>query len=474
MYENIIEVAKYKEQTIKSYKGNPFIEALPPILHEDEISDLFNEYPDYDERERKLPIEERVHCLDLVYQCFQELTFHEEIEYKISKIIREGYIHRNPLSPSFTKVLNLGFESIKNKDINIYDVNSIRRNTACGLSIIGASGMGKTSIVNKILSSYPQVIVHSKYKDTDLNTCQLVYLKLNCPFDGSIKGLCLDFFLNIDRVLGTNYYKKYGNNRSRAVNSMMPIIAQISQNHGLGLLVIDEIQHLSAAKSGGTQKMLNFFVTLINMIGIPVILIGTPKAMPILKSEFRQARRSSGQGDCIINRLEQDSDWEYLLRAIFKYQWTNKRFKLTKEISDALYEWSMGIIDIAVKLYVMSQAEAIRNEYDIITPEIINSVANNNFKLIKELIDKLKAKDKKEIQSGNGIPDDLLVETVDELIESNLEREKNKAKKIKEKSKKKKVTDMKDLDDKDLRKITNKDGENYNALEESKYINSEI
>ncbi len=78
---------------------------------------------------------------------------------------------------------------------------------------------------------------------------------------------------------------------------MMPRMAQLAMNHSLGLLVIDEIQHLSLAKSGGSEKMLNFFVNLVNTIGVPVVLIGTMKALSVLQSEFRQARRGSGQGD---------------------------------------------------------------------------------------------------------------------------------------------------------------------------------
>ena len=37
--------------------------------------------------------------------------------------------------------------------------------------------------------------------------------------------------------------------------------------------MIDEIQHLSMAKSGGSEKMLNFFVNLVNNVGVPVILV---------------------------------------------------------------------------------------------------------------------------------------------------------------------------------------------------------
>lgn len=447
-----LEVVEYKEQIVKDYKGNPFIEALPHIYSQDERIRLLNEYPYYDESERTFPIEDRLHCVQQVLQCFQLLEFHEEIEEKISTIIRQGYVNRNPLEPEYAKRLNMGFESISRQDIAIYNTNNIRRNTSYGLSIIGISGIGKTSIVNKILSLYPQVINHSSYKGKPLVLSQLTWLKLDCPFDGSIKGLCIDFFFNVDRVLGTNYYKKYGGHRARSVNMMMPIIAQIAQNHGLGVLIIDEIQHLNIAKSGGREKMLNFFVTLINMIGIPVILIGTPKALPILQYEFRQARRGSGQGDIIIDRLKKDDDWEMLLNAIFKYQWTNKPFKLTRDLSDAIYEESMGIIDIAVKLYIMTQKRAIKNDEDIITPEMIKEVSKEDFKLIKPMIDSLKSIHKEDIESF----EDVLIDNIDNLVKENLENNKK----------------INIVDGNDLRKITEGSESSYDSLKLNGYIKS--
>lgn len=462
-YENFFQVANYKEQNVPSYKGNPFIEALPNILSEEEFLKLVNTYPPYDENERNLPIKERIHCLNLVYECFQELEFHEELERSISNVIRQGYIYRNPISPEFPKILNLGFTSIQNKNIDMYNVNSIRRTTSCSFSVTGTSGMGKSSIINKILSLYPQVIAHSKYKNIDFNTYQLVWLKLDCPHDGSIKGLCLEFFSTIDRILGTNYYMKYGENRTISVNAMMPIIAQISQNHGLGVLVVDEIQHLSVAKSGGIEKMLNFFVTLINMIGIPVILVGTPDANDILSSKFRQARRSSGQGNFEIEPLKNDADdhddWENLMNTLFKYQWTNKKFDLTEELSNILYEKSFGIIDIAVKIYVKTQQIAIINDFDIITPKLIEHVVEKHFNLVQGKIKDIKSPHKEKIAKQK----DMITGDIDKLAKSNMKRNKNISKKSKD-----------DLECNDLRKITYTADSNYNSLQSSGYIKENI
>ncbi|MFX7194121.1 ATP-binding protein, partial [Acinetobacter baumannii] len=72
-----------------------------------------------------------------------------------------------------------------------------------------------------------------------------------------------------------------------------------------GLLVIDEIQHLSRAKSGGSEKMLNFFVTMTNTIGIPVLFVGTPKARDIFDLDLRSSRRAAGLGSIFWNPIPQ-------------------------------------------------------------------------------------------------------------------------------------------------------------------------
>jgi len=73
-------------------------------------------------------------------------------------------------------------------------------------------------------------------------------------------------------------------------------MSQIANVHAIGVLVIDEIQHLSMSRSGGVEKMLNFFVTLVNVIGLPVVMVGTPKARPIFEMDLRSARRGAGFG----------------------------------------------------------------------------------------------------------------------------------------------------------------------------------
>jgi len=129
--------------------------------------------------------------------------------------------------------------------------------------------------------------------------------------------------------MGTDFYKKVANSR-KSVDYMLTLMCQVVRNTGLGLLIIDEVQHLCGARGLGDERMLNFFVTLVNTAGVPIILIATPKAMSILQSEFRQARRGSGQGDMIWERLQNDENFEILLNSLWQYQWTRRESVLTR------------------------------------------------------------------------------------------------------------------------------------------------
>ncbi|MBP2659707.1 MAG: family ATPase [Firmicutes bacterium] len=380
------EIATYHEQIIPEYACNPFIEALPPILSREEAVERLSVYPEFDLKERDLDAHFRYHFIQRLFRYFQPLPQHIDLEQRISRLIRQGYIGRNPRSHEYFNVL----QNIRQVDLassDQYDVNVMgEKQTAKSFTMIGISGIGKTTAIERVLALYPQIIIH----ETPLNLYQLVWLKLDCPFDGSVKGLCIQFFSEIDKLFGTNYRRKYAGSSRQSIDAMLTNMAQVAFLHGLGLLVIDEIQHLSTAKSGGAEKMLNFFVTLVNTIGVPVIAIGTPKALSILQSEFRQARRGTGQGDMVWNCMKRDLNWELLIEGMWEYQWIRHESPLNDEIREALYDESQGIVDMAIKLYMLAQIRAINLGIELISPDLIRNVAKESLQLTKPMINALK------------------------------------------------------------------------------------
>jgi hypothetical protein len=152
------------------------------------------------------------------------------------------------------------------------------------------------------------------------------------------------------------------------------------------------------AKSGGSEKMLNFFVNLVNNVGVPVILVGTPKAVKVLQGDFRQARRGSGLGgDMVCDRIQKDEVWDLLVSSIWHYQWTKKETPLTSEISSILYEETQGIPDLLKKVYAIAQAYAISSGKEEITPYIIRKAAKENLKLVQPMLTALKTGNIREI-----------------------------------------------------------------------------
>ncbi|PMZ31332.1 transposase, partial [Pseudomonas sp. GW247-3R2A] len=80
-------------------------------------------------------------------------------------------------------------------------------------------------------------------------------------------------FYAVGRALGDeDYYKRY---RARNINDSLQQMEQVASTFFIGALLVDELQNLHLAKTGGKDNMLNFFLHLVNNIGIPVVFIGT-------------------------------------------------------------------------------------------------------------------------------------------------------------------------------------------------------
>lgn len=383
-------IAEYSDQQISSYKGNPLIEALPPIYESAQVTKLLTDFPDYDDSQREWGDETRKHCVEQLKHFMQPLPYNSRLEGCFSRIIHDGYVVRNPTSSIFARQFSVGFSKILEAGLNGEGKNITgNRPSASGFAIIGLSGMGKTTAVERTLLLYPQVIQHNRYKGKLFILKQLVWLKLDCPASGSLKVLCQNFFRQVDLILGTNYFKQHVNSKSTKENMLAPM-AQIASLHGLGVLVIDEMQRLKKVKNSGESEMLDFLTELINTIGIPIVLVGTYQSMFLFESAFADARRASDQGDHILSNMKNGPEWEFFLESLWDLQWTKKICPLSDKLRAVMYEESIGIIDVAIKLYKNAQWEAISNGTEEITVALIKDVAKRCLKLIRPRMQDLK------------------------------------------------------------------------------------
>lgn len=410
--------AQYKKQLLPEYSGNPLIEALPKILNKEEYIEAVTNYPLFNESDRSLPPEVRLQCVMRMTQYFQPLSKHIDLEQRVSRIIRYGYLSRNPLHAQyvmrFRELRQLMNSENKEERRNLLNYLSSSKTDPIGFTLIGISGVGKTTGLKSILNLYPQIIIHQEYNGKPFNFYQIVWIRLECPHAGSLKGLCGEFFQEVDSLIGTNYYAKYGSTRN-SEDTMLGQLINICHLHAIGFLCIDEIQNLSEAKSGGAEKMLNFFVKLVNKGIAPVTMVGTNKAKKVLQSAFRQARRGTGVGDFYWDRfkfneevptnlltektesapLNSDSQpmniWKFFIEELFEYQWTKIPVAFDEEFSRTLYDESQGVTDIAIKLYMLAQWRAITTGIEKITPLLIRQVASDSLTLVRPMLNALRS-----------------------------------------------------------------------------------
>ena len=212
----------------------------------------------------------------------------------------------------------------------------------------------------------------------------------------------------------------------------MADVADLCLIHAIGLLVIDEFQHMSLAKSGGEKKMINFLVTLVNVVEVSVILIGTPKALRLFASEFRQARRASGDGSIVWDRLPKDESWEDFLEELWPYQWLNNKVIREEALTNKLYELTQGVPDIAVKLFCLAQSRAIllaeSPEDEALSPELFDQVFEDEFSIVKPMLDALRSGNKKKIEDCNDLIfpkfENEMINAVNRLVAMPLEKPK--------------------------------------------------
>ena len=390
--------ACYHKQEIPNYKGNPLIEALIPMLKEEEIGPLLRYDPGYDEQYRQWEPELRLHLIVDALRFVEPLSNHLALAQLLDCLLRSGYVGRNPF-PRKAHLLNhrARIERMKAG----LSALPLLQSTGREISVIGLSGVGKTTALKSILALYDQIINHGRYRGKPFTLRQLVYVKLECPQDGSLGGLCKAFFKEVDRLLETNTFRLYVKSGRRTVDEMLIDMAEVAARHFLGFLVIDEIQNLREANGDGAARVHNFLVQLGNELGIPVVLVGTPKAQSILTGEFRRARRASGLGAFPWDRMQEDGEWDVFTKALWRYQYVRKPIPLSDELRHALYFESQGITDLAVKLFMLAQIEAIaraRDDEEVkveeeVTKALIEEVAQDRLRYMQRFLNALRKND---------------------------------------------------------------------------------
>lgn len=344
------------------------IRQMPEMLSGQELYEKLADIPAYSEEVRGKSQTQRLIELSTLYEIYLPSEMSIEI---------------------YSKLYLALLRSLQKKGTNVavqqayQNHNAIMRKENRGIiggsdsfSIVGCSGIGKSSAINRAIS----IITKNKMIEIQNPSVRIIpCLVVQCPFDASVKSMLLEILRKSDELLETNYYSSALKARA-TTDVLIGIVSQVALRH-IGLLVIDEIQNCVTAKSG--KQLVAMLTQLINSSGISICLVGTPETLSLFESAFQLARRSLGLQ---YNSLNNDEFFKGFCKLLFKYQYVQKKAEITEQMIDWLYEHSGGVTSIVVSLIHDAQEIAILTGYEILDISMLNLAYEKRMQLLHDYI----------------------------------------------------------------------------------------
>lgn len=394
--------ARYTEQRIPRYRGNPLIEALPPLLDDEALAQELTQFPEFEPAQRDWPTHERLLLVAGLGNFMLPMPRHIQLARSLETMMHEGYVGRSPRTAAHVRTLQMIYD--RQKAGAAFSATPHSQRTALSSALVGMSGMGKTVATRRRLSLIPPVIYHP-----DLRVWQIPYLHIETPHDGaSAKGLAHAILRKVDSLIPDgNYYEKYALRGKPSIETLLNHAARVLHLHFVGLLVVDEVQNLENSPKN-KQALMSLLVSASNELGVPILFIGTNKARHVLTLDFRQARRATGHGQEYWDRLakgsaERPDEWEDFINVLWRFQWLRKPVALNLHLSDLMYHHSQGVIDIAIKLFAAAQWRAMLDGSEQITAQLIDDCAKRELALVRPMIDAIRRNDVKALEAYDDV-----------------------------------------------------------------------
>ena len=320
------------------------IHALPPMRSGRELTEALTVLPAYSKEIRTADVATRLMALTDLYKLYIPSVMSTEIYSKLYLALLRS------LQKKGTKLAvqqqNQNFKAIMQQEYSGILGGSD------SFTIIGASGIGKSSAISRAIS----LITENRMIEVENPYCKIApCICVQTPFDSSVKGLLLEILRKVDETIEGSYYKNAL--RARATTDMLiGSVSQVALNH-IGLLIVDEIQNVCGSKSG--KSLIGALTQLINNSGISICMVGTPESAVFFEQAMQLARRSLGLR---YDVMEYGNEFRTFCEILFSYQYVRQRTDITDAIMEWLYEHSGGNISVVVSLIHDAQEIAILNK----------------------------------------------------------------------------------------------------------------
>lgn len=364
---------------------------------------------------RARPHADRLSSISSLSEFYFPVWRQRRLAENLQTVLRDGYANRF-FDPN--KVQKEEMTRTSQGVTASYTAKNIERcvdNTGLSGALLGLPWCGKSVTVRRVIDMFENYYPRIDHEEYDVSP-QLLTLVIDCPVDSTLKAFCLAFMEALEAAhVGAKIKAVYGHAEAW-VGGLSNSVVQLAKNYAIGLLVVDHVQNLGG--SAESQKILQLLMRLSSNAGVPVLAIGTNAAAATICGSFKAGLWSSGDASAVWPKLSSDREWDDFIEALWPYQWTCTETPLSEELSKILYLESQGVIGLAVLMYQRIQSLLIQKSRqfsdtpltpenaaikgELITPEVIRSVAAHYFQTVAPMLDALRTNDPAKLQ---GYPD---------------------------------------------------------------------
>lgn len=314
-----------------------------------------------------------------------------QVAQSIQRMWRHSYTYRNPTVAALRRQVVMKL-AMRGKTL---DTAPWLPKFADALIVEGCTGLGKSTIVERICSLVPQRYEHSASEAAGWQRhVQVTYLIVPMPVHRG--GLLYAILAALDGVLGTEYRVQYAVPRIWTVEKLAIEVGILLTQHSVGLLVIEELQPRNFSQSPYRDEMLLMLLRLLNF-GIPIVFVGNPLAFDGLEDHSQDIRRlTAAEGIHLMPLDRGDSDWiDGLAAGLWSHNVMAVKTPLSPAIEAALHACSAGIPDFLWKAVEGAQRIAMQLGDQCVKEEHIWRYRDESlsFRRCKDLIEGFEQKD---------------------------------------------------------------------------------
>lgn len=338
--------ALYRSGEIGPYSDNVCVRAMPELLADKDIYAQLAHVPAKRDPEFfALPAHVRRDAVHDIAELFVPTVENVENFGLLQVALRRSYQHRHPGNRETMMFLNalaaVDADNVTQANSRYLPRPSRSGGGSMGILISGAPGCGKTTLFDRFEAYFDKsrVIFHTSLAGRPCLWPQVPIVRVQVPETKTVKALAGAIIAQIDALTGSALHATLAYGRNPAY--FLVRTAQIASSYMVGLVVVEDLQHLATAR-GDATPLLNWLGSFMELTGIPVVTIATHKVRHVIRSDSGIGSKLTSGGTLTVDYLPLGTDYQRLLQASWSLRVSHADLNMPAELPAICHKHTAG------------------------------------------------------------------------------------------------------------------------------------